>query len=175
MVDFYAPLLMFSGLLLLINAVLPWQTAGGRVISVLAGLGFLGYGFYLEFLFTGSHVIIFYYAFAVPVVLIISSVKGFKGWQASKAQQQQPAIYPGAQYPAPPPGQYPPAQFGAPQPPYGQPQPGQYPPAQFPPAQFGAPQPPPAQYGAPQPPPYGQPQPPQQYGQYPPPNPVQPR
>jgi hypothetical protein len=160
MVDFYAPLLMFSGLLLLINAVLPWQTGGARVISILAGLGFLGYGFYLEFIFTGGHVLIIYYAFAVPVVLIISSVKGFKAWQATKAQQQQPAIYPGMQYPAPPPGQYPPAQFGAPPPP-----PGQYPPAQFPPAQFGAPQPPP----------YGQPQPPQ-HGQYPPPpNPVQPR
>lgn len=157
MVDFYAPLLMFSGLLLLINAVLPWQTGGARVISILFGLGFLGYGFYLEFLFPGGTVHIFLYAFIAPILVIISSVKGYSAWQAGRAQRQQPAIYPGAQIPAPPPGQYqyPPAQFGTPaqhgQPPQsGQPQPGQ------------------AQYGQPQP---GQPQ----FGQYPPPNPVQPQ
>lgn len=114
MLELYAPLLMVSGLLLVANAMLPWQTVGARVLSVVVGIAFFGYGAYLEFLFTGGHFIVFYYAFAVPVLLIIQSVKGFRGWQAQKRQQQQPAIYPGAQFAAPPQQYGQPPQFGAP-------------------------------------------------------------
>jgi hypothetical protein len=116
MFELYAPLLMVSGLLLVVNAILPWQTVGARVLSILVGLGFFGYGAYLEFIFTGGHYIVFYYAFAVPVLLIIQSLKGFRAWQAQKAQRaQQPGIYPGAPVAAPPQQFGQPPQFGAPQ------------------------------------------------------------
>ena len=119
MFELYPPLLMLSGVLLLVLAVLPWQATRSRVISGLFGLGFLGYGFYLEFIFTGGHYILFYYAFVVPVLMVIQSVKGFRAWQARKAQPA-PGIYPGAPVAAPPqfitPGQQAPAPQGPVQP-----------------------------------------------------------
>jgi hypothetical protein len=143
MFELYPPLLMLSGILLLVNAALPWQTVGTRILNVLLGLVYIGYGFYLEFIFTGGEYRIFIYAFIVPILMIVQTVRSFKAWQAQKAAQ--PAIYPGAQYPAPPPGQYPP-QYGQPPAQYGQPAPQQ---------QYG--QQPSQQYGGQ----YGQP------GQYP--------
>ncbi len=106
MTELYPLLLMFSGLLLVVLAAMPWQTPGRRAISAIFGVGFLGYGFYLEFLFDGGTYIVFYYAFVAPILVIFQSVKGYQAWKARKAQwQQQPMLYPGAQYPVPP--QYP--------------------------------------------------------------------
>jgi hypothetical protein len=116
MFELYPPLLMLSGVLLLVMAALPWQTGGRRAISALFGVGFLGYGFYLTFLFTGGTYIVFYYAFVVPVLMIIQTVKGYKAYQESKAQppapyqfQAGPPQFPAGppQYPAVPPQQQP--------------------------------------------------------------------
>jgi hypothetical protein len=133
MFELYPPLLMFSGILLLVMAALPWQSGGARVVSALFGVGFLGYGFYLEFIFTGGTYIVFYYAFIVPVLMIVQTVKGYQAYQRGKAaaqqpiaQQQPPMGYPPQPFPAGPPPQYP----GAPPQQY-QPQP--YPQQPYPP------------------------------------------
>jgi len=74
--------LAVSGVLLLILAALPGEAALARVINVLVGLGFLGYAFYLFFIFDGGEVRVFYYIFAVPVLLIIRTVQNFRARRA---------------------------------------------------------------------------------------------
>jgi len=46
-----------------------------RVLNVVFGLGFLGYGVYLAFFFTGGHYEIFFKAFILPVLLIVRSLR----------------------------------------------------------------------------------------------------
>src|SRR5689334_21750636 len=114
--DFYAWMLMISGvLMLLVGSTLPGQTVGYRVLNVVVGLAFFGYGFYLKFLFTGGEYRIFFYAFLVPVALIVQT---FKARRVLKNARQAPAA--GPVPPAPPytgPVQYTGPQDGAPQPP----------------------------------------------------------
>lgn len=52
----YALLLMFSGLAMILMAGprVKHSTRGVRALNALFGLGFLGYGFYLAFLFEGG-------------------------------------------------------------------------------------------------------------------------
>ena len=69
---FYAYMLMLSGaLLLILGAAVPGQTAGYRVLNLAIGAGMFGYGFYLRFLFEGGHYIVFWYAFAAPILLAV--------------------------------------------------------------------------------------------------------
>ncbi|QLQ36783.1 hypothetical protein [Micromonospora robiginosa] len=133
------------------------QGTGSRILNVVVGLAFFGYGFYLLFLFDGGDYRIFFYVFILPILLIVRAVKARKEARERAAAHQfagppQQGMFPPSGHGQPAPG-FPPAQ-GQPAP-YGTPQQGQ-------PAQFGAPQQgQPAQFGAPQqgqPAPYGTPQ-----------------
>jgi hypothetical protein len=82
----YPILLLISGVLLIVlGAAIPGQTSTQRVLNLLFGVAFFGYGFYLEFLFQGGTYFVFYYAFIVPILMIVRTV------QARKAAAQQTA------------------------------------------------------------------------------------
>jgi len=69
--------LAIAGTLMLIIAGIGFgQGVGRRVFNGLVGLAFLGYGFYLYFLFDGGTVFIFYYVFILPIVLIVQAIRG---------------------------------------------------------------------------------------------------
>jgi hypothetical protein len=73
----YVGALTVSGVLLvLLGAIGFRQTVGMRIVDVLFGLGFLGYAFYLFFLFDGGDIAVFYYAFIAPIALIIKAFRG---------------------------------------------------------------------------------------------------
>ncbi|MFJ8626822.1 hypothetical protein ACIRD3_28840 [Kitasatospora sp. NPDC093550] len=166
--SWYAVLLAISGVLMVgLGAVAGGLKAGLRVLNVIIGLGFLGYAYYLVFVFEGGTYYIFFKVFILPIAMIVYSVKAIV--ERSNAKQQTPAQA-AAFNPNAPQAPYNP---NAPQAPYNPnaPQPG----APVPP-QAGGPVPPAAPQGAapyqpgvpPQPVadnPYaqpGQPQPPQQ-------------
>ncbi len=76
MFNAYTILLMLSGLLLVVlGAAVGGQGTGSRVLSVLIGIAFFGYGFYLAFIFTGGEYRVFYYAFVVPVLVVFRIVQ----------------------------------------------------------------------------------------------------
>ncbi|MFJ9607216.1 hypothetical protein ACIRS1_12845 [Kitasatospora sp. NPDC101176] len=171
--SWYVVALAFSGVAMLVLGAL--NLGGGlkigwRILNVLVGLGFLGYAYYLAFVFEGGRYEIFFKAFILPIALIVHSVKAIVERGNAKAQQPVP---PGAPY-GPPAGFDPnaPAQApynpNAPQPAYA-PQPGQgVPPQAAAPyaPQPGAPAPQAAAYAPPAQPvadnPYAQPAPPAQ-------------
>ncbi len=156
--SWYVILLMFSGLVMLGMSLFNSSglSKGWRVLNVLFGLGFFGYGVYLGFLFHGGSYFIFFKAFLLPVFMVINFFRSLSMRQRTRAAQtaqsamygQPPAGYPQGQgYP----GQ-PPAGYGAPvQGGYGAPAPGTVPPPQGYPQQpgYGYPQQLPG-YGAPQ-------------------------
>ncbi|SBT47369.1 hypothetical protein [Micromonospora narathiwatensis] len=111
----YTLLLMLSGIaMVVVGLAIKQQSTLARIASVVAGIAFFCYGFYLFFLFDGGEYRIFFYAFVLPILLIVQAVKARKQAQEEAAAQQVAG---------PPPGQ-----FGYGQPaPQGQPQgqPGQ--------------------------------------------------
>jgi hypothetical protein len=138
----YVLFLILSGIAMLIIAgVRTGQTKARRLWNGIFGAGFLGYGLYLLLVFHGGHYFIFFYAFILPILMI---VQFFRDRGAVRARQQ--TGFPRGYGQPPPPG-------------YGQP----------PPPGYG--QPPPPGYGQPPPPGYGQPPPPGSqpagYGSYP--------
>jgi hypothetical protein len=74
--SWYCLLLMFSGIAMLAMAVLRNQTRQRQVIRVLFGIGYFCYGFYLTFIFSGGHYVLFFQAFIVPVLLIVDTIRG---------------------------------------------------------------------------------------------------
>ncbi|MEU1689659.1 hypothetical protein [Micromonospora sp. NPDC005707] len=169
----YELLLILGGIAMVaIGIAIKEQSTGSRILNVVVGLGFFGYGFYLMFLApVGSRYTIFFYAFILPILLIVRAVKARKEAREQAAAHQfagapQPGQFapsapaqPGQGWPAPqgqpaPYGQAPQGHAGqaphqpghpAPQAPYGQPAPqGQY---GQPQGQYGQPQ---GQYGQPQ-------------------------
>jgi hypothetical protein len=123
--SWYVMLLMISGIALVCVACLSRleQSAGLRIFSGLAGLGFLGYGIYLGFIFDGGTYVVFYKALIVPVVLIVGAVR------SALARRRTGTLPPPAGFPATgvQPGMAwgPPAQPAQPATGWGQPQPGQ--------------------------------------------------
>ncbi|GGM39173.1 hypothetical protein ACFFX1_30880 [Dactylosporangium sucinum] len=79
----YIAALGISGAFLLVLAVQPFLkvSTGLRILNGLFGVGFLGYAFYLLFIFDGGTVQIFFYAFIAPILLLIQTIR------QSKAQQ----------------------------------------------------------------------------------------
>lgn len=71
----YIAALAVGGVLLLILAAAVQQAVGWRVLNALIGLAFLGYAFYLFFIFDGGEVRIFFYALILPILLIIQAFK----------------------------------------------------------------------------------------------------
>jgi hypothetical protein len=137
----YVLLLALSGIaMIVLAAVGRGQTSGSRLFIGLLGVAFLGYAFYLGFVFKGGHYIVFYYAFILPILLI---VRHFRTRNAARQPAQAAAQQPYAGQPfqdqsaygQPAPGQpaygEPYGQPAAGQPPYGgsygQPAPGQPP------------------------------------------------
>ena len=130
----YILLLTLSGILLLaLGAGGFGQSVGARLVDGLFGIVFLGYAFYLFFVFDGGEVAILFYAFIVPVVAVIQAVKAYRTRRASATGGHAPFVA------GPPlPGQAPH--------PFGQPQPGQAP------HPFGQPLPPTQAQQFPEPP-----------------------
>ncbi|WP_051710883.1 hypothetical protein [Streptomyces sp. NRRL S-350] len=174
--SWYVVLLALSGILMVVlGAVGGGLKVGLRILNVLIGLGFLGYAYYLAFVFEGGTYYLFFKVFILPVAMIVYSVKTMA--ERSRAKRQ-PAAQAAAFNPNAPQAPYDP---NAPQPPYNPnaPHPGAPVPPAVPPA---APQAAPPQGGSPYQPglppqpvadnPYAQPAPPAQPGQPQPPHPV---
>jgi hypothetical protein len=89
--SWYCILLLVSGVILVAFAGLPGLGRGNRVVNVLFGLGFLGYGVYLVYFFQGGSYFVFFKAFIVPVVLIINSIRGVRGANMRRRVAAPPA------------------------------------------------------------------------------------
>jgi hypothetical protein len=85
--SWYCLLLMFSGIAMLVTAVLRNQTLQRRVIRAVFGVGFFIYGFFLTFVSTGGHYLVFFQAFIVPVLLIVDSFRSL----SARRKMRQPA------------------------------------------------------------------------------------
>lgn len=78
----YAVLLIFAGA---VTILLSSPLANSRrhpvfrLISIVLGVVYVGYGFYLLLDFKGGHYIIFFRAFIVPIVLIIGALRQRRG------------------------------------------------------------------------------------------------
>jgi len=133
----YTLLLMLSGIaMVVVGLAIKQQSTLARIANVVIGIAFFCYGFYLFFLFDGGEYRIFFYAFVLPILLIVQAVKARKQAQEEAAAQQVAGL--------PQPGQ-----FGYGQPaPQGQPGYGEAPQPGYP-AQPGQPAPQ-GQYGQPQ-------------------------
>jgi hypothetical protein len=148
----YVFFLIASGALMLVMGILRAPYARrSRVVNLIMGAGFAIYGLYLLLFFQGGHYILFFYAFALPVLM---TVRFFRARSAYQAAQSMTPGAPGG-YGQPPAGYGQPGGYG--QPPAGYGQPGGY---GQPPAGYGQP----GGYGQP-PAGYGQPG---GYGQQPP-------
>ena len=80
----YIFLLALSGIILSVLAVGGFgQSVLARVLDGIFGVIFLGYAFYLLFIFDGGEVRILFYAFVVPIFAIVQVVK------ARKARREQ--------------------------------------------------------------------------------------
>ncbi|MFD7734912.1 hypothetical protein ACFV6F_31585 [Kitasatospora phosalacinea] len=75
--SWYVILLMFSGLATICIGLVPVSalSTGWRIINVIAGIAFFGYGIYLNFFFEGGTYRIFFQAFIVPVLLVVNFFK----------------------------------------------------------------------------------------------------
>jgi hypothetical protein len=73
----YIALLAICGVIMLVLAAIGLGQSGGeRILNGVLGIGFLGYAGYLFFVFDGGSVLIFWYVFILPVLLIFRAIKG---------------------------------------------------------------------------------------------------
>jgi hypothetical protein len=93
--NLYVGALAVSGLLLAVLAITGFgaSSIGERLLNALFALGFLGYAFYLYFIFEGGQFQMFYYAFVVPVLLVLRAIQG---WRKRRAEPQHMAPAPAA-------------------------------------------------------------------------------
>ena len=84
----YIGALAVSGVIMLLLAITGFgaQSALVRVLNALFGAGFLGYGIYL-FVTEPAEFRVFYYAFILPILMIISAFTG----RRSREEAAQPA------------------------------------------------------------------------------------
>jgi hypothetical protein len=75
--SWYVMLLLISGLVMAVLACVnsAGNSNGSRILSGLFGVGFIGYGIYLGFIFNGGTYIIFFKVFIVPVLLVVNFVR----------------------------------------------------------------------------------------------------
>ncbi|WP_416481542.1 hypothetical protein [Streptomyces sp. CL12] len=114
--SWYVVLLFISGAAMLILGVINASglSKGWRAFNVIAGLGFMGYGIYLGFIFQGGTYIVFFKAFILPIMVIVNFFRSLSRRKATPAPQPMAAPYPtGAPAPYPMAGQQP---MGAPAP-----------------------------------------------------------
>ena len=75
----YTLLLLLGGIAMVaVGVAVKEQGTGSRILNVVVGLAFFGYGFYLLFLFDGDSYRIFFYVFVLPILLIVRAVKARK-------------------------------------------------------------------------------------------------
>ncbi|MEC3916471.1 hypothetical protein [Nocardia sp. CDC160] len=73
MFNWYVGLLALSGVIMLaLAAVRQGQSELSRVLNAVFGVGFIGYAFYLAFLFDGGSYFIFFQAFILPVMMVVN-------------------------------------------------------------------------------------------------------
>lgn len=78
--SWYVVLLALSGIVMLaLAAIGGGQSAGERLLNLLFGVGFLGYGVYLGFIFDGGEYMMFFYAFVLPVLMLVKFVRTLLG------------------------------------------------------------------------------------------------
>ncbi|MFE9429037.1 hypothetical protein ACFYNO_39515 [Kitasatospora sp. NPDC006697] len=107
--SWYVVFLLVSGVLMVgLGLIGNGLSNGWRAVNVIFGLGFLGYGIYLGFIFQGGTYMIFFKVFILPVALIVRSIAAMNGRKRAAAAQpvvqaQQAAFQQGAyqQYPQP--------------------------------------------------------------------------
>lgn len=97
--SWYCVLLLVSGVILLAFTLLPGLGRSGRVVNLLFGLGFLGYGGYLVFFFQGGSYFVFFKAFIVPIVLVVNSIRGVSGANMRRRGAAHPPVAGQAPYP----------------------------------------------------------------------------
>jgi hypothetical protein len=87
--SWYVVLLLISGVAMVVIALTNIRGAlstGWRAFNAIAGLGFVGYGIYLGFVFQGGTYFIFFKAFILPVAMIVQWVRSL----GAAKQRQQP-------------------------------------------------------------------------------------
>lgn len=88
--SWYVVLLALSGVIMVpLGAVSGGLKVGLRILNVVVGLGFLGYAYYLAFVFEGTTYTIFFKVFILPVGMVVATVKALV--ERSNAKKQQPA------------------------------------------------------------------------------------
>jgi hypothetical protein len=86
--SWYVVLLLLSGVVMLVmTAVRVDQKPARRILSLLLGVGFLGYGIYLGFIFNGGSYFVFFQVFILPVALVASSLRSAARRRASAIPQ----------------------------------------------------------------------------------------
>ncbi|MFJ9457148.1 hypothetical protein ACIRST_18925 [Kitasatospora sp. NPDC101447] len=91
--SWYVVLLALSGvLMLLLGAFAGGLKVGLRILNVVVALGFLGYAYYLAFVFEGGTYYIFFKVFILPVALIAGSVKAIVERSNAKNQPAPQAV-----------------------------------------------------------------------------------
>jgi hypothetical protein len=97
MFDVYVLFLILSGVAMLVMAFIKVGRAMRRRIwSGILGAAFTIYGLYLLLFFQGGHYILFYYAFILPILLIVQFFRdraAYKAAQGSQAAQVPPPGY----------------------------------------------------------------------------------
>ena len=84
--SWYVVLLLVSGaIMLVLAAVRVGQRPAGRIINLIFGLGFFGYGIYLGFIFKGGTYFVFLKVFIVPVLLIVNAVRSASARRRAQA------------------------------------------------------------------------------------------
>lgn len=92
--SWYVVLLIISGVAMLgLAAAFPSRPLH-RGLNGVFGLGFVGYGIYLAFIFSGGTYVIFFKAFILPVVLIASTIRARVGARQGRAGSQAGAVRP---------------------------------------------------------------------------------
>jgi hypothetical protein len=95
--SWYVVLLLLSGVIMLVlAAVRVGQKPVGRILNLLFGAGFLGYGIYLGFIFNSGSYLVFFKVFILPVVLVVNSLRSAARRRAS-APVQNTSANPGPQ------------------------------------------------------------------------------
>jgi ABC-type iron transport system FetAB permease component len=85
--SWYCILLVIAGIAMLVTGVIRYQPMARRVIRIVLGLGFVGYGFYLVFIFRGGHYILFFQAFIVPILVIADALRTTAARRRLRASQ----------------------------------------------------------------------------------------
>ena len=92
----YSLFLLLSGIAMLVMAsVKTGQTTARRIWNAAFGAGFTLYGLYLLLFFQGGHYILFFYAFILPVIMIVRFFRDRSAFRArqSAALQGPPPCY----------------------------------------------------------------------------------